>query len=639
MPPFFGVHTYNTLLAHSLNLPYAIPIVSISALSHNLKSLLAIREQPFIPPLKGTPFWNSLLTLETLLTLFSSGFNNAAKSCLVNDLLVLIESDRRAMIEIIENRNLLEKFFEIGVIGEDNSINKAIINIHKYFIKFLIQSESALTFSVIRERNSLYQLHLLNALLSDIIKNLKTCGKDKMEIICTQLIYLLEDICMKDYNVFHVKLFVPLLSKLLLLVDKCDLIYVSYPTLSLFDERSLLGIEKEKSLAKEFSDIEWRKGKIVLREGGILRILLKIIFFSLKFDSTENAENTALLKHLLFRTKETRKRIKEMSGLLASEEIKKEVIEKMSSKPKVEAKRKEAVKSYNIIDLIYSLEESQRHIKIVQSYQQKMVEKDYPSILDRRKGKDKGVYEEPIVLLIQIIAPIFQLLLYDLFQLSSLSQEEITMSDISPIWEEFHNNSLRKSSKLFNELVKIFIEIIDADPDLKKSNFMKLLSEDVLKKITDYNRKAILFVSKESISLMSQFNPLDTIAGMFSRASVWDTKPLEKFEEFSLKENYAVVRRGIFTADTISASQMRIDQAEKVLEDMRKNWRLFTDSFLHTLYTALLEGKSDTIESVFIRQILSLDHIKVLHRKFLINIAFNLLLIFIASPYLLNHKL
>ena len=161
-----------------------------------------------------------------------------------------------------------------------------------------------------------YQLALTNEMLSTI---LSSAAKSENNILtCFRLLNTMEDAFLKEPSLVLEGEFAQTLARILLLFHRADLLYVSLPWVSLFDERTLLGPEKERSLLGQLDDLESNGETLLLREGGSMRILLRLLFFFAKLNPSPDLHSCTLLRFFLFRDEKSGKAVREIAVVPSS---------------------------------------------------------------------------------------------------------------------------------------------------------------------------------------------------------------------------------------------------------------------------------------------------------------------------------
>ena len=186
-----------------------------------------------------------------------------------------------------------------------------------------------------------YQIVILNEILLHFILQ----GSEKViddpqiaPIILIQMLYVIENAVSNDPNLIMTDLFLETFAKLLLLLDTTDLLYIAVPAISLFDERAIITQERENACLAQLDD--GRGSFSIVREGGYLRIILKLAFLFWKFDPSENGAGGQILGFIIFRDKQHKEMIKQYGKL-------RDITEKGESKEDKTAKKIEKAKKKN----------------------------------------------------------------------------------------------------------------------------------------------------------------------------------------------------------------------------------------------------------------------------------------------------
>jgi len=148
--------------------------------------------------------------------------------------------DKRLLSEIIESDNLINSIFALK---EFEECNESVVKLQQELLCFMVQKQShSADFARICATlpcQSDHQLKLLDSVLDFCIQNLVKSQEPSLPGALLQIAYALEDAVIKDpeKSLNPPDLIIAVISKLLYLLKKTKLMYISLPIMTLFDER------------------------------------------------------------------------------------------------------------------------------------------------------------------------------------------------------------------------------------------------------------------------------------------------------------------------------------------------------------------------------------------------------------------
>ena len=452
--------------------------------------------------------------------------------------------------EVAESKDIVKLIFEIADYFTDENLF--------YIQKDLLYILTDIT-NLIRGKPE-YQLTLINECLSSLLqichKNPENFGTDDT-LRLLQYAYLIEDLILKDPNLLKCKTLLTVMSRLLIILDKSDLLYISLPVIEIFDPRPVV---KQKTKA--------------LREGGFVRILLKFLFLLVIFDKRAEYPSLILLRFFIFRDKTSRKQTKSLSGIA------------------LEKKKKSNgnIERLNIFDFLFknSSEKMNQYNKIVKNFLKKIISKD-SSFLDNRPVEkssldfpnEKNMFTNGILLILHIFAEIFQLLFFEL--LSVTSYVEIANSDqIRNNYLELINGKQPWTSK-FKQIAQVLQDII-------RYNQSKILERSITKQFSqmvELIRKKqinIRYLRNPSINLLTVYSSLSTFVAE-KNSNIKLALGLKQFEEAEKQED-------------LLAGQ------DKDIENFTKSWEHLVEFLFIGMKNSLsIEVSCELISSLIVKEI------------------------------------
>ena len=494
------------------------------------------------PAHDSTRLIKDIYAFETLLTNLSNHFTEEGIKGVINNLTMLWRKDSRLTKEIIETKELLKLVFELAEFIRDENL----VLMHKEIFRTLQKRQYPGVWSLIRG-DPRYQLILINEGLSYIMEN-----DEKLPCVAIKTLefaYAIEDAILQDPNQLKSKEIFQIMSKFLIILDKYDLIYISAPSIFLFDNRVLEFEQQEKAIELLFTQFETKGNIGVLREGGYVRIILKLLFLLMKFDDSQEQNYISLLKYFLFREKATRIVIEFQAGI----EFPKENSDKKGGK------------HYNIFDLLLKKDSDKikQHNSIEEYYLKKIINKEI-SLLDSRPigkaakefPKNKCIFSLGPLLVVQIFTQIFQLLHFQILNISSYIEQDSPNILLAKL-ENFNTEGMAVSNQ-FRQLIQLIEEI----SKYEKGNVLAtLLKKEFLQQV------------EKSKQLISSHLPMAKVIQLGVVYSVLDTVVLDpstsKLKLIKIKEKE-------------EERKVSIDPEEE-LETFMKSWELFIEILLNII--------------------------------------------------------
>ena len=541
-------------------------------------------------------------------------FNNEARIELIKDLAHLLCNSSLFLTTFTEMANeVVQPMFELADFYEDVNLRQ----IHKLLLFNLMKSNQPNVWNFVRG-SPFYQLQLLNDLLDYCIINYlplddKLGSQRLMQYI--RLVNASEDLILKDPNIFKSDEIKQTICKLLLLLNKADMLYISLPTTSLFDERSVLTFEREQAMKLHWNTLEKSD---ILREGGIIRILLKLILFSIKFDAT--TVSITFLKYLLFRDKNSKKIIKQIAKI---------------EKGKVHNPKKGKKVKYNAFDVFLKRdpEKMKSYNSVCDFYLKKVIWNEH-SLLDSCKinksvqqfPKDRSIFEQRSFLFLFILSQLFQLAHFELLDIENYLQ--IEKIDIAKT-KEFYLTKMKALSEKYNCIVKLISEILNNKEDIP--TILKTDCDIFFDgKVTQYERHFIKGNDLKLGTIYSTLNSLifDKETHKISHIFIEEEK---KVDSIVLKDNYAATSE--VPKNENKENEDIIKRQHIGLEKFRSNWKSFIDSVLESL-------KNPEANFSFLILLLSEKHISLIqpYLHFLTTHNFNTIDYLITNKLDLNKK-
>ena len=335
---------------------------------------------------------------------------DAAKSA-INYMAQLWKSDPRFAKELSESKQLLQLVFDLGEKYEES----ALFDLHCSLLLYLLDVKFPNVWSFIKPSFP-HQLVLISAAIEHFLRSLAKLPEKQVPIGCLELGNLLEDAVLQDPGKANSQEFLQALARLVLVMDKAEIMYVSVPALWAFDKRLVESESIERHLRSDAREA---------REGGPLRILLKLTLQCIsKGNSSVSANACILLRYIMFRDKELRKQVKLLAGLTSPSKGK-------NDRPKP-GKKPTPVLSYNLLDL--ALKKDPTKLKFHVAKTELFAKRTCSSkgtFLDslklaskppKKPLKEESVFDQGPLLLAYVLGQIFQTLHFEILGVASYSE-------------------------------------------------------------------------------------------------------------------------------------------------------------------------------------------------------------------------
>ena len=476
----FGRITYKALMALAFNDPMILAV----ALKVNDDTKFALTSAK----IKSGRLIKFPHALEILFKKIFQRFSIDIRLDFIKEICNYLKNEAKMSKELLESEHLTKLFFEMGKYSQDPQL----IAIYKEFlVQFLFQKQQKACFMI--SGTPLLQIKLLNDVVEYCIGNLLSPQqKNNTFSIHTflQIVYSLENLVLSNESIITSQDFINLFIKIITLIDKADLLYISLPNSFFFDERNSQAFvsDRKPNLASNSSYIP--------REGGVLRIVLKIVFLQLKQNILLSA---FILRYLLFREQSDRKTLKAMCGW---------------KKPKAERKKQEpALEKFTALDI--GCTKNKQYEVLNEVITKKVIGPDVGLLGPRKKQKvpiqEKGIFDQGPVLIMYVISQIFQLLHFELFGITSYKNfpgEDARMKILFEI-----NNKEKKPSEKFRLLSMLLNELFTFQD--KGKRLMQQLAS--FPQIIDKLKPNISNCFFKEIPLGTFYSPLDGAINIASK--------------------------------------------------------------------------------------------------------------------------
>ncbi len=401
-------------------------------------------------------------------------FNSEGRKEFFKDLAILA-SDKRLIVELAESSRLIDMTFSLIDYGE---IEEAIIRLqHELFCYMLRQPSHSADFARVCATlpgPAEHQLKLISTALDVCMEPATNQPGTLLSATLLQIAYAFEDALLKDPERCRSPQPVPVMAKLMYLLNKTELMYVSLPVISFFDSRAardIGGLVESDILRilREVSHPQIIEGAAV-REGGFVRIMLKLLMLLIKFDQSEKYNATVLTHFYLFRDRASKQYIKD--SILGMAKSERSTTCSTNNEPGAGKKKRGPRVRYNLLDLVLRAhpEQLKLHELVSESFAERVLTNSSGLLESKRvskgtcpiSGKEKSIFETHVFTLMYLVANFAQLIH---FQVLGISR-----------YEEFPSDA--DCEKKLKEL----LEAADKEKGLapKLQNIVRLLEEVIL---------------------------------------------------------------------------------------------------------------------------------------------------------------
>eukprot|EP01022_Parablepharisma_sp_SALTPOND_P023426 TRINITY_DN494_c0_g1_i2.p1 TRINITY_DN494_c0_g1~~TRINITY_DN494_c0_g1_i2.p1 ORF type:complete len:1036 (-),score=90.99 TRINITY_DN494_c0_g1_i2:3717-6824(-) len=397
--------------------------------------------------------------LEAILVHMPYNFTEEAIKCAISHLAVSLQNNPRLSKELMESKRLTGLVFDLSVHTQEPELTA----LQRIVLKLLlVDHKEKAVWDLLKIHY--HPLVLLDDIAGYFLQNFAQIGEKQTGVNFLKVLQLLEDFVNFDQGQAKDPEFIKILGKVILALDKLDLLYASVPPLVVFDKRVCDAINVATT------------DSTFCREGGVLRILLKLIFYAIKAEPSTTADTCALLKYVVFREKLAKKSIKALSAL-------------GELKPFKKIPKKKTI--YNIIDTAFIKDPARIKLQLSRNefFIKKVVGKKIP-LLDTikyvkpPKSKDENMFEQGSLLLAYILGQLFQLLHFELLRVNGYSDLPSSIEELKSYIEAIKD--LETYSNKFKELVGIVIDIVKS---AGKSEVLMTLVTDFVKLMSRLKEK------------------------------------------------------------------------------------------------------------------------------------------------------
>ena len=326
-----------------------------------------------------------------------------------------------------EAKDYIKKLFHLP------KIMKLILNISKIIENDeLLKLQSSLFYSGISlatphfwkslNGSPTYKLDVLKEVIEIAYKSIKQNYINTV-LLCIELSYAMEDISIAG---IHLPQFIETLARLILFIDDADLLYVSMPVWTRMENRSINSTDK-------FENLE--------REGGILRILMKLIFISMK---EKIKISYTMLKFLIFRENEEKEIIQTFLGI------------------KTKNEKKINIKRLTLIGILQMNPDQLSKLKLANDFIVTKAIFEHYGILAKKPIKSSSggnnFFSNPQCLSMYIFVTLLQLIYYELFEKDSNKDFPKEQHELIEILELYRHG--KKPTDIYEMLVELILNIL-----------------------------------------------------------------------------------------------------------------------------------------------------------------------------------
>ncbi len=360
--------------------------------------------------------------LETVLERMLFNFTDEAAKSVIGYLSRLWRVDPRLAKELAESRRLLQLVFDL----DERYDEPELTEMHTELLAYLMDRKCANVWDFIKPSFP-HELKMVSETLSHFVLNFKQIPEKQVPTFCLELANMLEDAAMQNP---HSSELVQAFGRLVLALDKADLLYVSLPVLPVFDRRLLMAVQARDKVDPHCA-----------REGGMIRIALKL---AVQCISSENAAVAAdacgIFKFIMFRDREQRKSLKRtfLPGMHPA-------TMKKGGKKRVE---------YNLVDLALRSDKAKMklHASRTEMFAKRAIKGRSAFVDSTAKGgkataKEENAFEQGPLVLLYVLVQMFQTVHFDLLGVRSYAELPQSLEELHLKFESV-NSDLAPSPRL-----------------------------------------------------------------------------------------------------------------------------------------------------------------------------------------------
>ena len=427
---FIGKATYTALMAIIVDVPFQL------GLPHKSKEQIALPKVVSIT-LSGKKN-EKIIKDENLFTILLSHFSPNcsvdAQNLIISDLYQLVSLDYPSFYEVKNSIILSKEIFKLSMYTKDSKLKE---------LQIKLLSESSLNpLSVMCFQNKCSNncLNILSDLIAYYIEKLPYTTA--YITFYFRIAYAVEDLIFSSPTILDNPEFCTLLCRLLLLFHKAEIIYSSIPVYSQFDKRQMFGQNRVEALKNSDNFCN------IFREGGAIRILLKLCFLFLHVDKNFGC---LLLRFFIFKDAESKKLIKKYANVVCKKKEKKDLCK------------------YNLLDL--ALKKKMDIIKRYSAINNEVITKvmgNEQSLLDSKSiqknlgtcAKLKNLFDANDSILMLILCELFQASYFNLLNITNYA--EFNPLEASKLLTEKKSKQKALPDKC-SEIMKLILDIIKYD--------------------------------------------------------------------------------------------------------------------------------------------------------------------------------
>ncbi len=333
-------------------------------------------------------------------------FTPEATKCVVNYLFLLWKSDPRFSKELMDSKRLLQLIFDLSERCEE----PALAAMQCGLVPYLIDNKFPALWSLIKPSLP-HQVLLISAAAKHLLSISQKIPEKQLPLWCLELANVLEDSLLHDHAAANSPEFLQSLAGLTFIVDKADFLYVTVPAFPAFDRRLLEQTADNSSVGTE-------SRYDVAREGGLLRIILKLLFMCIsKGNASVSAGACGILRYVMFRDWEQRTELEKLAQ------------DESETEGKTKPTEKKPAGWYNLVDLWLKKDpaKAKAHAARNELFVKRAVKVPFLDSLRGSKGtkkcpKEESLFDQGSLIMAYILGEVFKVLHFELLGIKSYSE-------------------------------------------------------------------------------------------------------------------------------------------------------------------------------------------------------------------------
>ena len=234
--------------------------------------------------------------------------------------------------------------------------------------------------------DGLFILSIISHTLNNISSNANKVNKKALSGFL-YLLYIIEDTMSFDPKVLSSTKLIEIMARMLCVLSEYNLLYIPLPVMSQFNEELFTSYRKLEATKER----KCTEGK-VLREGGFVRVIIKLLVLLIKFDKSSNMPSITLFLYYLNNNNELKLQVEQIANIKSKGSVK-------------------DTESYNLFDVILKDKKKwKQHVTLCEAFESKSIIGCHGLLYNNKPLKCFDIFEN---LLLYLLSALFQLMHYE----------------------------------------------------------------------------------------------------------------------------------------------------------------------------------------------------------------------------------